>query len=104
MSPMDFFFFFCLCDFPGVSDSKESACNSGEPGWEDPLEKGMEPTPVFWPGKSHGQRSLAGYSPWGRTESDMPERLAYTHNIRLFAQLFLCFSTVSMAHYYDWLI
>ena len=29
------------------------------------------PTPVFLPGKSHGQRSLAGYSPWGRKESDM---------------------------------
>ena len=38
---------------------------------EDPLEKGMVPTPVFLPGESHGQRSLAGYSPWGRTESDM---------------------------------
>ena len=34
-------------------------------GWEDPLEKGRLPTPVFWPGKSHGQRSLAGYHPWG---------------------------------------
>ena len=34
-------------------------------GQEDPLEKGMEPTPVFLPGKSHGQRSLEGYSPWG---------------------------------------
>ena len=32
-------------------------------GWEDPLEKGMEPTPVFLPGESHGQRSLVGYSP-----------------------------------------
>ena len=38
---------------------------------EDPLEKGMVPTPVFLPGESHGQRSLAGYSPWGCTESDM---------------------------------
>jgi len=28
------------------------------------------PTPVFLPGKSHGQRSLVGCSPWGRTESD----------------------------------
>ena len=28
------------------------------------------PTPVFLPGESHGERSLAGYSPWGRTESD----------------------------------
>ena len=31
-------------------------------------------TPVLLPGESHGQRSLAGYSPWGRTESDMIER------------------------------
>ena len=34
-------------------------------GEEDPLEKGMLPTPVFFPGESHGQRSLVGYSPWG---------------------------------------
>ena len=32
-------------------------------GWEDPLEEGMQLTPVFLPGKSHGQRSLVGYSP-----------------------------------------
>ena len=32
-------------------------------GQEDPLEKGMRPTPVFLPGESHGQRSLVGYSP-----------------------------------------
>ena len=31
----------------------------------------MQPTPVFLPGESLGQRSLAGYSPWGRKESDM---------------------------------
>ena len=29
-----------------------------------------QPTPVFLPGKSHGQRSLVGYSPWGRKELD----------------------------------
>ena len=34
-----------------------------------------QPTLVFLPGKSHGQRDLAGYSPWGRKESDMTERL-----------------------------
>ena len=34
--------------------------------WEDRLEKGMQPAPIFLPGKSHGQRSLLGYSPWGR--------------------------------------
>ena len=40
---------------------------------EDPLEKVMAPTPVFMPGKSHGQRTLAGYSPWGLKESDMTD-------------------------------
>ena len=38
-------------------------------GWEDLLEKGLQPTPVFLPGESPGQRSLEGYSPWGRKES-----------------------------------
>ena len=31
---------------------------------EDPLEKERQPNPTFLPGKSPGQRSLAGYSPW----------------------------------------
>ena len=34
------------------------------------------PTPVFLPEKFHGQRSLAGYSPWGHKESDTTERLS----------------------------
>ena len=38
-------------------------------GPEDPLEKEMEPTPVFLLGKSHGQRSLTGYSPQVAKES-----------------------------------
>ena len=38
-----------------------------------------QPTPVFLPGKSHGQRSLAGYSPWGPKELDMTEGLTLTH-------------------------
>ena len=42
-------------------------------GQEDPLEEGMATTPVFLPGESHGQRSLAGYSPQGRKELDMTE-------------------------------
>ena len=37
----------------------------------------MQPTPVFLPGKAHGQRSLAGYSPRGPKESDMTERLTH---------------------------
>ena len=47
-------------------------------GWEDPLEKGMATTPVFLPGESHGQRSLAGYSPRGCKESDTTEPLTLT--------------------------
>ena len=35
------------------------------------------PTPVLLPGKSHGRRSLGGYSPWGRKEPDMTERLHF---------------------------
>ena len=41
-------------------------------GWEDPLEKGLA-TPVFLPGKSHGERSLMGYSLWDCKELDMTE-------------------------------
>ena len=41
-------------------------------GQEDPLEKEMV---IFLPGEFHGQRSLAGYSPWGRKEPDKTERL-----------------------------
>ena len=42
-------------------------------GREDPLEKGMLPTPVFLPGEFHGQRSLVGYSPRGHKELDTTE-------------------------------
>ena len=60
--------------FPGVLVVKNSSANAGDSsqslGWEDPLEKKLA-TPVFLPGKSHGERSLVGYSPWGRKELDM---------------------------------
>ena len=49
--------------------------------WEDLLEKGSQPTPVFLPGESHGQRSLAGYSPWGHKESDTTEVTEHTHKL-----------------------
>ena len=38
-----------------------------------------QPTPAFLPGESHGQRSLAGFSPWGGKESDMTERLTVSN-------------------------
>ena len=38
-----------------------------------PWRREWQPTPVSLPGESHGQRSLAGYSPWGRTELNTTE-------------------------------
>ena len=46
-------------------------------GREDPLEKEMQPTPVFLPGKPHGRRNLVGYSPRGPKALDMTERLHF---------------------------
>ena len=51
-------------------------------GQEDPLEKERPPSPVFLPGEFHGQRSLAGYSPWGPKESDMMEQLTLIHILK----------------------
>ena len=42
-------------------------------GRKDPRRRKWRSTPVFLPGESHGQRSLVGYSAWGRTESDTAE-------------------------------
>ena len=44
-------------------------------GWEDPLEERMAMHTSILPGEFYGQRSLAGYSPWGRKESDMTGQL-----------------------------
>ena len=46
-------------------------------GGEEPMEKGMATHSSMLAGEVHGQRSLAGYSPWGRKESDMTEQLAH---------------------------
>ena len=51
-------------------------------GQEDPWRRKWQPTPVFLPGKCHGQRSLAGYSPWGCKESDMTYQLSIHTYIR----------------------
>jgi len=42
-----------------------------EPSWR----RAWQPIPVFLPGKSHGQKSLGGYSPWIQKESDTTEQL-----------------------------
>ena len=61
--------------FPGGSVVKKSACQCRRcrrhvfNPWvrKIPWRRKWQPTPDFLPGKSHGQRSLAGYSPWGRS-------------------------------------
>ena len=67
--------------FPGGASGKELACQSRRhkrPGFNPwvrkiPWRREWQPTPVFLPGESHGQRSLVGYSPWGRKESHTTE-------------------------------
>ena len=71
-----------LHGLPGWLRGKESVCNArdaGEVGSERservrkiPWRRAWQPTPVFLPGESHGQRRLAGYSP-GREELSMTE-------------------------------
>ena len=69
------FFFNGLLTFPVGTDGNELACNAGDPSLipglgRPPRERNGNPTSVFLPGKSHGQRSLADYSQWGRKELD----------------------------------
>ena len=70
-----------MTGFPGSSVVKNPHANAGDagsiPGWEDPLEKKWQSTPILLPGKSSGQRSL-----WATvhrvTELDMTEHACAT--------------------------
>ena len=64
-----------------------------------------QPTPVFLPGKSHGQRSLVGYSPWGHKESDVTKVIWYSisqygHTINDFKHTLIwgCLFQISFFH------
>ena len=67
--------------FLGDASGKEPACQCrrlercGFDSWvrKVPWRRKRQPAPVFLPGKSHGQRNLAGYSPWGHRESEATE-------------------------------
>ena len=67
----------------------QSVClQCGKPGFNPWVEKILwrrqwHPTPVIFPGKSHGWRSLVGYSPWDRKESDTTEWLNFKLSIRV---------------------
>ena len=69
--------------FPGGSEGKASARNAGDLGLipgsgRSPGEGKWQPTSVLLPGKSHGQRSLVGYTPWCGKESDTTEQLHFS--------------------------
>ena len=73
--------------FQGDASGKEPACQCRrckrrrfDPRVRKiPWRRAWQPTPVFLPGESHRQRSLAGHSPWGGKESDTTEQLTHTH-------------------------
>ena len=88
---------FLCTGFPGGPVVKDPPASAGDArdtslilALEDPLEKEMAASPVFLPGKSHGLRSLAGYSPWGHKESDTTEYThTHTHTHTVFQRLWL---------------
>ena len=57
-------------NLPAMQETQTQVLSLGP---EDPLEEEVATIPVFLPMKSHGQRSLAGYSSKGHKESDMTE-------------------------------
>ena len=73
----------------------------GLPWWERPgfdpwvgkiaWRREWQPSPVFLPGNFHGQRSLAGYSPWDRKELDTNERLTLSLSSKSFIVLTFTF-------------
>ena len=92
--------------FPTWCSSKESTCQcrkckrcgfnpcAGKTHWR----RKWQPTPVFLPGESHGQRSLVGYSPQGCKELDTTEQLSM-HAPYIFLCLFLLMSTFYFIFY-----
>ena len=82
------------CVLPWWLTGKESACQCRRGRshrfklWvgKIPWRRKWQPTPVFLTGKSHGQRSLVGYSPRGRVELDMTE---HEHDLHISSIIFL---------------
>ena len=72
-----------ISDFPGGSDSKVSAYNAGDPGSIPGLGRSLgegngNTLQYTCLEKSHGWRSLVGYSPWGHKEADMTKQFHFT--------------------------
>ena len=78
---LNYYYYYYDSKYLGELSGKDSACQcrshrkGGFHPWgrKSPWRRKWQPTPVFLLGKSHGQRSLVGYCPWGRKESDTTE-------------------------------
>ena len=70
------------CGFPGGPTIKNPlqyrTCRFNPWVGKIPWGRAWQPTPVFLPGEPHGQKSLAGYSPWGCKELDMTEETQHS--------------------------
>ena len=91
---------------PAMQETQETWVQVQSLGWENPWRRKWQPTPVFLPGKFHGQSSLVGYSPWGRKESDTTEQLSMTDwgkNIilMLLCHTYKCKVLIEMKHVHD---
>ena len=83
---------------PWWLSSKGSTCNAGAVGdmgsipvsGRSPWRRAWQPTPVFLSGESHGQRSLAGYSPWGRKVWHQWSNLVCTRDCTLLCNSVMC--------------
>ena len=74
---------YLITGLPRWLSGNESTCQCRRYGLDPwvrkiPCRRAQQPTPVFLPGESHGQRSLVGYSPWGDRESDTIETTYHT--------------------------
>ena len=92
-------------DFPDGSDGKSICLQYGRPGFypwvgEIHWRRKWRPTPVLLPGKSHERRSLAGYSPRGRKESDTTERLQFTSFSTSFTQRYRLQDRIFLLQFY----
>ena len=78
----------------GQANGKEPVCQCrrhkrhGFNPWlgKIPWRRKWQPTPVFLPGESHGQRSLVGYGPYGHKESDTTEVIYHAHMLWLLSR------------------
>ena len=86
-------------ELPYWLSGKESTCQCRRHGFSPwvrkiPWRRKWQVPPVLLPGNSHGQRSLAGYSPWGRKELDMTGRLHF--HLRQLVGLFVSYLPMTL--------